>query len=382
MGFFDKILGSFTGDGFLGAATSLIGGAISAKGVRDTNKTNLQIARETNQANRENQEYQNEWNLNMWNAQNEYNSPDAQRQRLEAAGLNPIFYGLDGTGNAGALTSAPFTAVNGAPMENSGAPMGEALMNLVPILSQAKLANAQARLADAQAVRTGEETTGLSLDNQLKRATLDSEIQVGNLKLPVTQQLLRNYEADEKKTLKQVEEIEKHVDQMSNDIDIAKKRYTLDEWKVSVDAFFKSRELALRKYGIDKDFQARMKQVAVAMFEANLHGREVSIKEALLPFQQLNLHADTGYKNAQTANTAVNTLGQITDNSFKEALNRATLRKIMAEANDKEMDAMFGGGITGSIMRTSCSLLIGLDRELGLGLGLDNEYREMKESVK
>ena len=45
---------------------------------------------------------QNEYNLNMWNLQNEYNSPQAQMQRLEDAGLNKaLMYGQGSTGNAG-----------------------------------------------------------------------------------------------------------------------------------------------------------------------------------------------------------------------------------------------------------------------------------------
>lgn len=46
-------------------------------------------------------EQQNEYNLNMWNLQNEYNSPQAQMQRLEDAGLNKaLMYGQGSTGNA------------------------------------------------------------------------------------------------------------------------------------------------------------------------------------------------------------------------------------------------------------------------------------------
>lgn len=58
-------------------------------------------------------EQQNEYNLNMWNLQNEYNSPQAQMQRLEAAGLNPnLMYGQGNTGNA---HSAPEQVTPNAP---------------------------------------------------------------------------------------------------------------------------------------------------------------------------------------------------------------------------------------------------------------------------
>lgn len=51
-------------------------------------------------------DYQNDINIENWNLQNEYNSPAAQRKRLEAAGINPAaVFGSNSTstGNAGAI---------------------------------------------------------------------------------------------------------------------------------------------------------------------------------------------------------------------------------------------------------------------------------------
>ena len=51
-------------------------------------------------------DYQNDINIENWNMQNEYNSPKAQRERLEAAGINPAaVFGSNGTsaGNAGQI---------------------------------------------------------------------------------------------------------------------------------------------------------------------------------------------------------------------------------------------------------------------------------------
>ena len=46
-------------------------------------------------------EQQNQFNIDMWRMQNEYNTPQAQMQRLQAAGLNPnLMYGQGTTGNA------------------------------------------------------------------------------------------------------------------------------------------------------------------------------------------------------------------------------------------------------------------------------------------
>lgn len=49
---------------------------------------------------------QNEFSLDMWNRTNAYNDPSAQYERLKNAGVNPLFYNLDGTGNASAFQSS------------------------------------------------------------------------------------------------------------------------------------------------------------------------------------------------------------------------------------------------------------------------------------
>ena len=36
------------------------------------------------------------WTEEMWNKSNEYNTADSQVQRLREAGLNPLYYGVDG----------------------------------------------------------------------------------------------------------------------------------------------------------------------------------------------------------------------------------------------------------------------------------------------
>lgn len=44
---------------------------------------------------------QNAWNMELWNKENEYNTPTAQMERLREAGLNPLYYGLDGNSTEG-----------------------------------------------------------------------------------------------------------------------------------------------------------------------------------------------------------------------------------------------------------------------------------------
>lgn len=102
---------SSLGAGIIAGAGSLIGGLFSSHGSRDAARYQLQAVRETNQANRDIAEQNNKFNERMWNLQNEYNTPQMQRARLEAAGLNPYLM-MDG-GSAGIAESAPTADTSG-----------------------------------------------------------------------------------------------------------------------------------------------------------------------------------------------------------------------------------------------------------------------------
>lgn len=104
-------MSSSLGAGIIAGAGSLIGGLFSSHGSRDAARYQLQAVRETNQANRDIAEQNNKFNERMWNLQNEYNTPQMQRARLEAAGLNPYLM-MDG-GSAGIAESAPTADTSG-----------------------------------------------------------------------------------------------------------------------------------------------------------------------------------------------------------------------------------------------------------------------------
>lgn len=52
-------------------------------------------------------EQQNAWNLEQWNRANEYNTAGAQVERLKEAGLNPLYYGIDGVAAQPMTAAAP-----------------------------------------------------------------------------------------------------------------------------------------------------------------------------------------------------------------------------------------------------------------------------------
>lgn len=97
--------------GIISGVGSLAGGLFSSSGSRYAARKQLQAVRETNQMNYQIAQQNNAFNERMWNLQNEYNSPIAQRARLEAAGINPYLM-LDGS-STGVAQSAPQADTSG-----------------------------------------------------------------------------------------------------------------------------------------------------------------------------------------------------------------------------------------------------------------------------
>lgn len=101
--------------GLFGGVGSVLSGAIGAKSVSDTNKTNLKINQMNNDFNAREAQKARDFQLDMWNRENEYNKASSQRKRLEEAGYNPYMNeaqagtatGMSGTSAATAAGAAP-----------------------------------------------------------------------------------------------------------------------------------------------------------------------------------------------------------------------------------------------------------------------------------
>lgn len=101
--------------GLFGGVGSVVSGAIGAKTVSDTNKTNLKINQMNNDFNAREAQKARDFQLDMWNRENEYNSASSSRKRLEDAGYNPYMSdaqagtatGMSGTSAATASGASP-----------------------------------------------------------------------------------------------------------------------------------------------------------------------------------------------------------------------------------------------------------------------------------
>lgn len=160
---------SALGAGIIAGAGSLIGGLFSSHGSRDAARYQLQAQRETNQTNRDIAEQNNKFNERMWNLQNEYNTPQMQRARLEAAGLNPYLM-MDG-GSAGIAESAPTADTSGtqvAPDIGSTIAGGYQAMgnSISAAASQIAQMSYQNDLQQANVNKTNAEAKNADLQNQ------------------------------------------------------------------------------------------------------------------------------------------------------------------------------------------------------------------------
>lgn len=118
----DPLVGSAFVSGISGLLGSGITGGMSKRAAKAYNRGQKEIAQMNNEWNAQqaaiNREWQtserdaqNRWTLEQWNRENEYNSPAAQRARLEEAGYNPYMNGLDGNTAGTGVTSAGVSGV-------------------------------------------------------------------------------------------------------------------------------------------------------------------------------------------------------------------------------------------------------------------------------
>lgn len=139
----------------------------------------IQMAHESNEANKERKwneqmmDKQNDWSLNMWNMTNEYNDPSAQKQRLLDAGLNPLYYGLDGS-SANGLESAQALGYQRASMAGMPNPIESAL--------QASLLNAQIENVRADTgLKTNQSSTEVAKKEQIVTETQKAKQAIENM---------------------------------------------------------------------------------------------------------------------------------------------------------------------------------------------------------
>lgn len=152
---------------------SLTGGLFAKKGSDAAAKAALQATRETNAANLKLAQYQNDWNVAQWNRQNAYNTPLAQRQRYEEAGINPyLALGNINSGSAQSLMSADMSnQQSGADAYNMQAQGAQQLGSAI----SSGVSNATSQFFNAQYQQ--EQTKALQIQNTENLLSMNKRVQ-------------------------------------------------------------------------------------------------------------------------------------------------------------------------------------------------------------
>lgn len=171
------------------------GSAILGSGINSLSQGNL------NKRNRRwsEQMYNKQYNDNLafWAMQNEYNSPQAQMQRFQAAGLNPnLIYGQGNPGNAGAVQTPDIQGIDQRSPEwgNALASAGEGIASFYDTeIKRATADNLKAQntviaqdalLKEAQTLSTiaGTDSTKFDLSQKMRLADISAQAAAENLR--------------------------------------------------------------------------------------------------------------------------------------------------------------------------------------------------------
>lgn len=139
-----------------------------------------------------------EYNMMLWNQENAYNSPSAQKGRLEAAGLNAdMMYGGSGVQNT-ASSPAPSTPMDWSSLANKKSPLQTA----------AEMASIENIRAVTDKIRS--ETKGLDIDLKYK----DAQNVLG---LQLTERQIKKYDKELSVMDEQIKEIQSRTANMDAD---------------------------------------------------------------------------------------------------------------------------------------------------------------------
>lgn len=262
-------------DELLGSVGSVFNGVFDYFSTKEANKANLQAARETNAANERINQSQLDYNWKMFDATNEYNNPVNARKRLVDAGLNPIYYGLDGSS---ASQGNAYT-----PIASQQAP--STIPNNMDAVGDAMMRYAQIRNLDSQ-TKKNESEAGLSDENS---ETL-RQMRSGQLILLGQQIKLNDKDIDLKGA--QYKETLARVDSLRQQLDESRARIADLRSQMSQRAF--DRKMQYAQFLLDKKYKEGLislqeKQLVLGWFSANTD----------------RINASTNYYNAVTSRASM-----------------------------------------------------------------------------
>lgn len=328
-------------------AGSLIGGSMNKNAQGGANNINLRIARETNQQQYQMFNEQNAFNERMYNQMQAYNTPAAQMQRYQDAGINPyIAAGNVQTGNAqSSLQSAPAPQMNVAqvsPETGLGSAVQSGVMqasNVLAQFAQNELALSQAqknraeagwvdRLNGAQFSKLSAETNNLQhqgsllgLDYKMKNDTLGNYIRLSDLSV-----------INAEKTNEQLDVITQsaRIENALNNINLGiQSQYGKRMFVAQL-----SKTLA-ESFATQAGVRQRDAQIAIDKQNANTNAKNANTNAAVGAAQIKNL-VSNAIKSAEEAT------GIKIDNKYKDSLQQFTVDLLGNKVSSSSYDASRG----------------------------------------
>lgn len=256
----------------LSSVTSTIG---TKRAQKRQHKYNLELQNNAHQMAMEQMTHganlqQENWET-QFNMQNEYNSPEAQMQRLEDAGLNPAFSGEIGNQSSmGAAASAPSGS---APSPSAGmpnmppmSPIGSDLINMYTALRGDK---------------REQEKQGRTLD--LMSAEIDNLLSQADLNIKQGNYTEKQGEEIDKKLKVYESQIFSNYQTTLNDTQRTIKELTMAEWQRKMDSVIQHRENVLA--GSELEVDASIIQHNAAMGNAAITNASTARQKMLNDFE-------------------------------------------------------------------------------------------------
>lgn len=240
---------------------SVVNGIVGAVGAKKQRKWEEQMQQQQMDWNEQMMDKQNQFNVNMWNMENAYNDPSAQKERMMAAGFNPMFYGPDGTANASSMSSAQALGYERA--TNVANPLQAGLSSALQTLqatsqAQANIAGAKEKEANADYLASKTVSENLMRGVNFELAGLEIDLKGADIQLTKAQ--ADKTAADIVRINKECEQIDTQIQNTIVDMDVKQRSQYLNEL-----AFAFQKEIQSAQLSLDEQ------RVAIQWYNANVN---------------------------------------------------------------------------------------------------------------
>lgn len=185
-----------------GLASGLLGAGLNMIGAAQQRNFEREQAAQQQAWNEKMLDKENQFSLDMWNKTNEYNTPASQLARMKEAGLNPLYYGLDGS-SANGLQSAQALGYDRASSSAFVNPLSAGYGALV----QNRTLEKDIQLKNAQIDKIKAETAGIGLDTEWKDKTMDARVEAEGLSNALTKESIEKVKKERDKMDAEIKKI-------------------------------------------------------------------------------------------------------------------------------------------------------------------------------